>query len=95
LVKCFDFDWQFTKIEKLIKNEEQINLCKTFLRKNYKYVREAYKHTSGELPIGRLPCIGSTTFNLMMGACPDLVDGKILKFSDVDLEYVATNSAKL
>jgi hypothetical protein len=31
----------------------------------------------------------------MMGACPDLVDGKILKFADVDLEYVATNSAKL
>jgi hypothetical protein len=59
LNKCFDYDWGLTKLEKLIKNEDQISLVKNYLRENYKCIRDTYKYFSGLEPIGRLPCIGS------------------------------------
>lgn len=95
LVDCFQFDWERVRIEKLLKNDEPtIFSVKQFLQLNYKYIREVYKIYSGESPQGRLPCIGATTFNLLIQQCPDLVDGYNLKSSDVDLEYVASNSLR-
>ena len=67
---------------------------KDFLKKNYKSIRETYKLFAGSEPIGRLPCIGSQNFILLVMSCPDLVDCKYLKASDCDLEFVAANSIR-
>ena len=95
LNECFQFDWENTKIEKLMKNDETIILeCKNYLRKNYKLIRDAYKFYSGMEPQGRLPCIGATTFGNMISQIPDLIDGVNLKSADVDLSFVAANSIR-
>ena len=44
---------------------------------------------------GRLPCIGATTFQYIMQQVPDLVDGVLLRATDVDLEFVAANSIRM
>ncbi len=68
---------------------------KQYLRDNYKFIRDTYKYFAGLEPIGRLPCIGSQTFVLIVSSCPDLVDGKYLKAADCDLEFVAANSIRV
>lgn len=95
LSKCFDFDWQQTRLENLIKKEDQVVKVKDYLRANYKYIRDTYKYFAGLEPIGRLPCIGSQTFVLIVSSCPDLIDGKYLKAADCDLEFVAANSIRV
>ena len=95
LVKCFEFDFPLTRLEKLFKDAETVAQCKVVLQRNYKVIRDAYKHFSGELQTGKLPCIGATQFNNLMCECPNgLVDSKTVKSSDVDLEFVASNSQR-
>ena len=66
---------------------------KDYILKNYKVVRDCYKVASSEAA-GRMPFIGSTTFNLIFTELPGFVDGETIKNSDVDLAFVAANSMK-
>lgn len=36
LEECFEFDWGSSKIEKIVKGEEEIKKVKEYLRTNYK-----------------------------------------------------------
>lgn len=90
---CFEEDWVQTRVEKILKNESKE--VKEYLRKEYRYIRNCYKHFSGEQMQGRLPCVGATTFNTIMQQVPDLVDGVLLRATDVDLEFVAANSIRM
>lgn len=36
--KCFEFDWNSSKIPKIIKDEVELNKVKEFLRVNYKHM---------------------------------------------------------
>jgi hypothetical protein len=86
IAQCFLFDWEKTRIEKLLKSEPgNVLACKDYVMKNYVYLRNAYKWYSGESAQGRLPSIGSTIFSVAINECPDLVDGSVIKPSDVDL----------
>lgn len=38
LDECFEFDWSCSKIEKIIKGEEEIMKCKAYLKSVYKYM---------------------------------------------------------
>jgi hypothetical protein len=46
LQKCFELDWSRTKIDKIIKDEEQREKVKQLMRSNYKWFRESYKAIS-------------------------------------------------
>ena len=35
---CFEFDWSCGKIEKIVKNEEEMNKVKAYLRNVYKHM---------------------------------------------------------
>lgn len=44
LQECLYFDWDHTRIDKLLKNDEQvIDACKNFILQHYKCIREVYK----------------------------------------------------
>jgi hypothetical protein len=44
LAKCFELDWSRTKIERMIKDEDQRDTIKHIVKKNYKWFRESYKY---------------------------------------------------
>jgi hypothetical protein len=94
LNKCFEFDWEHTKISKLIKDKIDLEKSKEFLRSKYKLLRETYKYYAGVDPIGVLACIGTNTFTEIINNCPGLLDYKYLKLSDLDLEFVSTKAGK-
>lgn len=95
LNECFFTDWGQCRFEKVFRNDQQqIELCKDYLFRNYKYIRDVYKHFSSEATQGKMPCIGRTEFNNIFSLLPGFVDGETLKSADVDLVFVAANSIK-
>jgi hypothetical protein len=38
LLDCFEFDWSCSKIEKILKSEEEIQKVKAYLKSKYKYM---------------------------------------------------------
>jgi len=61
------------------------------LKSIYKPIRETYKFYAGISPCGYVPCIGQKAFDEIINLT-NLVDGKDLKFSDVDFEFIATKA---
>ena len=42
--ECLAFDWSLSKLDKLLKNEENIRNAKEFLKTHYRLIKEAFKH---------------------------------------------------
>ena len=86
---CFEMDWNRTKVARIVKNDDEREDLKTYLRSIYKYFREMYKFTSGSDPMNDIFCIGVNVFSdLVTNGTPSLIDGKFLKLSDLDLERI-------
>lgn len=89
--KCFEFDWNQCKIPKIIKDPVQLNEVKAYLKSIYKPIRETYKFYAGISPCGPIPCIGQNAFNEIINLT-NIIDGKDLKLSDIDFEFIATKA---
>lgn len=89
---CFEFDWDHTKIGKVVKNGDDVVKVKRFLKQNYKQFRETYKYYSAVAPVGMIMSIGTNTFSDIVSNCHDIVNNENFKLSDLDLEFVATNA---
>ena len=92
LNSCFEFDWDNTKIRKVVKNGDDLVKVKRFLKEKYKNFRETYKYYSAVAPAGTIFSIGINTFSDIVSNCKGLIDNENFKLSDLDLEFVATNS---
>lgn len=68
-----------------------IELCKSHNFINYNS-REAYKYFSSLGPSGNIFSIGTNVFSDVIYNCPNLLDGKHVKLSDVDLEFISTKA---
>jgi len=89
LTDCFEKDWGNTSVARIVKNEEERERLKTYVRSIYKWFREMYKFTSSCDPMNDIFCIGVNVFSdLVINGTPTLVDGKYLKLSDLDLERI-------
>ena len=89
--RCFEFDWKCSKIEKIIKSEEQREATKKYLKKNYRLIRESYKYYAGVSPCGIIPGIGQNAFNEIVNAT-NICDSKRLKLADIDFEFIVTKA---
>lgn len=92
--QCFDFDWELTKCQKILRTEEEAADVRQYLKSNYKMIRETYKYYAGIDPVGRIPCVGPNGFYELMHSSESFIDGKAIKQSDIDLQIVATNSGR-
>ena len=90
-VRCFDFDWSNCKIPKIVKDQNELEEIRLFLKENYKPIRETYKYYAGISPCGIIPCIGQNVLNDIVNKT-GIVDGNLLKLSDVDFEFIATKA---
>lgn len=95
LDQCFEVDWTAitTKVEYLIKDEKDRAELKRYLKSKYKMLRDAYKLTAGQDAQGNGMSIGKNAFAALMQACGELVDGKTLKLTDIDLGFIAVKAA--
>mmetsp|Transcript_26785 Transcript_26785/g.25810 ORF Transcript_26785/g.25810 Transcript_26785/m.25810 type:complete len:162 (-) Transcript_26785:686-1171(-) len=93
LTKCFDLDWSCSKIPKFIKDERDRENCKQYLRSIYKSIREVYKSYAGISPCNGVPSIGSNVFQDIVNSC-GIIDGDLVKLSDIDLEFISTNAGQ-
>jgi NLR family CARD domain-containing protein 3 len=92
LNSCFEFDWEMCKIPRIIKNPEELEDTKAYLKKNYKHLREMYKYYSAISPVGLVFSIGNNVFSDIISNFDSLIDNQTLKLSDIDLEFVSTNA---
>ena len=76
----------------MIKSQEDCADLKKYLASVYKYIREVYKYYSAVSPAGQVFSIGTNAFSDIITNCEGSLDGRTLKISDLDLEFVATNA---
>lgn len=91
--KCFDFDWNCSALNRMVKDPDMNTKVRAMLRTKYPMIRETYKHLSMLAPSGNIASIGMNSMTELMLKCNDLVDYKIIKLSDVDLAFIACNAA--
>ena len=91
--KCFDFDWNCSSLNRMVKDPEMNSKVRAMLRSKYPVIRETYKHLSMLAPSGNIASLGQNSMTEIMLKCNDLVDYKIIKLSDVDLAFIACNAA--
>eukprot|EP01017_Pseudomicrothorax_dubius_P005020 TRINITY_DN11162_c0_g1_i1.p1 TRINITY_DN11162_c0_g1~~TRINITY_DN11162_c0_g1_i1.p1 ORF type:complete len:422 (+),score=86.12 TRINITY_DN11162_c0_g1_i1:71-1267(+) len=93
LRKCFEFDWDCSRIQRVVKNPEQQASVKNLLWEIYPSLKEAYKHYSGLGVVGEVFSIPINTFTDFATQCNLLDD--TFKLSDLDLKFIATNSSEI
>ena len=93
---CFETDWEFTKIPKLLKYDPaQIKKLKEYMKANYKGLREVYKYFAGVQAM-RVASLASSGLVEILKHCDKpvgwkagdplkpFIDGRIFKASDVE-----------
>ena len=60
------------------------------LKENYKKIRETYKYYAGVSLVNGVPAIGTNVLSEFITSI-NLADGKLVKLSDIDVEFIATN----
>lgn len=91
LEKCFEKDYSYSRISRIVKKPEQEIKIKAYLRENYKFLRECYKFYAAISPSNNIFCINKTIFNEISNAC-GLGTSKTLSLKDIDLDYIKTTS---
>ena len=90
---CFEVDWARTKVDKIVKDPEEREELKAYVRSVYKHFREVYKFVAGSDPMGDVFCIGVNVFSdLCTTGMEGFVDNRTLKVADLDLERIKTNA---
>lgn len=92
LNKCFEFDWKCSSLNRMIKDPDANGASKEYLRSKYPIIREAYKHLACVAPSGNIASIGQNVMTGLMLDSNDFIDYKIMKLSDIDLAFIATNA---
>ncbi len=89
LDKCFEVDFENTRITKLLKNQEDLSEVKEMLRKIYKNLKDCYKYYAA---VGAISDVWSIPLNAYTDFCSSsgIIDFKYLKMSDFDRVFIAT-----
>lgn len=74
--KCFEFDWQCSRIERMLEpaSKDQRDRIFNFLKDNYRNIKDGYKFFSGLSPANGVCSIGTNLFNYIIFNCNGMVD---------------------
>lgn len=89
---CFERDWTCSKIAKFVKLPEDQKAIMVLLWDNYKMLKDTYKQYASYNPNGDVFSLSLNPLTDLVNQC-QLIDGKSLKLSDVDLKFIATCSS--
>lgn len=80
---CFEYDWECSKVSKIIKDEQQLLKTKEFFRERYKFLKDTYKYYSCSNPIGDIWAIQNASFVELIDKC-NILDNKVtLEFINI------------
>ena len=88
LGKCFEIDYENSKIKKFVKTTEEETFLKAYLRSNYRKIKEIYHYLAALDPHGNILCISQNTLSDFVKQS-NLLEQNYLKFSDIDLSYLS------
>ena len=82
------------KITKLVKDPQEHKDLKKVLKDSYKLIRETYRYHAGVGLANGVPAIGMNVMTDIVTQA-NILDGKVIKISDIDVEFIATNVSAL
>ncbi|EGR30607.1 leucine rich repeat protein, partial [Ichthyophthirius multifiliis] len=91
-IKCFEIDWECSKINQIVKTETQLQKIKIILKGVYPYIYNTYRYLSSYGSIMDVPCIQFNNFNDFINET-QIIDNVNLKIRDLDFKFVVTNSS--
>eukprot|EP00357_Protocruzia_adherens_P001184 CAMPEP_0115016550 /NCGR_PEP_ID=MMETSP0216-20121206/27513_1 /TAXON_ID=223996 /ORGANISM="Protocruzia adherens, Strain Boccale" /LENGTH=922 /DNA_ID=CAMNT_0002387047 /DNA_START=323 /DNA_END=3091 /DNA_ORIENTATION=+ len=92
LNRCFEVDWNCSRIPRLIKDAEQCEAVKEIFRENYRVIREVYKVLAACNVQGLTFAVTLNTFTEFCNST-GIIDGRAMQLADVDFNFISTNSA--
>lgn len=87
--KCFEVDFETSRIQKVVKKPEELEKVRTLLFNAYRKLKGAYKYLSCIGNVGDVWAIGTNVFTDFLGKC-NMIDDGTLKLKDSDLKFIAT-----
>lgn len=71
MMRCLDFDWKCTKLNRVIKDKETLSRVKEVIRPFYRHMRETYKELAarGETGASGVWSIGQNVFTKFVEDC--------------------------
>eukprot|EP00347_Sterkiella_histriomuscorum_P007316 403349416 len=91
VLKCFEYDWNCSRITNVVKNEQERIKIKKLLWNYYKGLRECYKYYAGVSPANGVFSIGQNVMREVITQS-NMIDGKLCKLADIDVECIAVNA---
>ncbi|CAD8120300.1 unnamed protein product [Paramecium sonneborni] len=90
--ECFEYDFQTSKINRIVRDPQELMEVKEILREYYPYIFASYKFYASTLIGASIPCISSNAFFDFIGQTAVLTD----KFrpGDIDLNFISTSNVK-
>ncbi|CAD8208269.1 unnamed protein product [Paramecium pentaurelia] len=90
--ECFEYDFQSSKINRIVRDPNELMEIKELLREYYPHIFASYKFYASTLIGSSIPCISSNAFFDFIGQTTIMTD----KFrpGDIDLNFISTSNVK-
>lgn len=92
--RCFEFDWQTSKLPKLLEKGKDIDDCKKILQSLYSLLRIAYKYLSCTGIANDVFCITQNPFSNFIQKA-GIVDNNLLFIRDIDFNFISASNIAL
>jgi hypothetical protein len=66
---CFEYDFECSKVTKIIKDPEQLASTKEFFRERYKFIKDTYKYFASTSPVSDIWAIQNSAFFEIIDQC--------------------------
>ncbi|KAL4499138.1 hypothetical protein ABPG72_017040 [Tetrahymena utriculariae] len=93
LKNCFEFDWAQSKLNKMVRSEDDKEDLKQVLYDIYPFLKNTYKQLACQNIYGEVFAVSSSLFQDLISQTK-ISDGKIIKSSDIEFNFIATNAQK-
>ncbi|KAL4432711.1 hypothetical protein ABPG74_011532 [Tetrahymena malaccensis] len=92
--RCFEFDWQSSKLPKILEKGKDIEDCKKILQSVYPLLRIAYKYLSCTGIANDVFCITQNPFSNFTQKA-QIIDNNLLFIRDIDFNFISASNIAL
>lgn len=80
---CFEYDWECSKVPKIIKDPDQLSKAKEFFRERYKFIKDTYKLFASNNPVQDIWAIQISAFSEILEQCKILDQKVTMEFINI------------
>lgn len=89
---CFNYDWECSKVQKIIKDQKQLSEVKEFFRIRYKFIKDTYKYYSSINPVVDIWAMQSAQCIELLQKCQIMDNTCTLEFLMIKFTAVCSGS---